>query len=329
MARSIWVCLAIMAALGLAFVTGCNGESKVTIPIRYERTAEVEIPEGIQKLAVAEFEGNGNFGQMAGPMAADVISGLFDEYNRKYRRFKIYDRSHVRKVLEEKQLQMAFSDPGSVVKAGKFAGVDAMIVGRVTASGQDSQVSKAYLDIASQSMRHRMVTVRQVGVHVSMKMVSVKSGREFVTKSASREYDSSDKSKGGGEGGLAFIGIGGSKLQGVQPTVEELLRQCMRELHGVISPHDVSVEIPLQRGRSPDVNTGNILAGEGNYDDALEYYLKAVQAAGDDHGAMFNAGVMYEARGDLVNAAQMYGRAFRVKPDRKYIVARNRVRTER
>ena len=329
MARSVWVCLAVMAALGLAFVTGCNGESKVTIPIRYERPAEVEVPKGIQKLAIAEFEGSGNFGNMAGPMAADTISALFDEYNRKYQRFKIYDRSHVRKILEEKQLQMAFSDPGSVVKAGKFAGVDAMIVGRVTASGQDSQVSKAYLDIASQSMRHRMVTVRQVGVHVSMKMVSVQSGREFITRSASQEYDSSDKSKGGGEGGLAFIGLGGTKLQGVQATVEDLLRRCMRELHGVISPHDVSVEIPLQQGRSPDVKTGNILAGERNYQDALEYYLKAIQAVPEDHGAMFNAGVMYEARGDLANAAQMYGRAFGVKADRKYIVARNRVRTQR
>ena len=327
MEKSSWICLVIATALSLAFVTGCNGKSEVTIPIRYERPAEVEIPTSIQKLAVAEFEGAGNHGRMAGAMAADTISSLFDEYNRKYHRYKVYDRAHVRKVLEEKQLQMAFSDPGSVVKAGKFAGVDAMIVGRVTASGQDSQVSESYFDIISQSMRQRMVTIRQVSVNVSMKLISVKSGREFVTRAAFREYDSSDKKKGGGSGGLAFIGIGGSKLKGVQATVEELLRQCMRELHGVISPHDVAVQVSLQRGRSKDVKTGNVFADEGNYKEALTYYLRAIQAMPDDHGAMFNAGAMYEAMGDLPNAQKMYGRAMSVNADRKYIVARNRVKT--
>ena len=321
-----WIFLVIAAGFGLAFVAGCD-DKKGVIPIRYKRPAEVEIPASIRKLAVAEFESSGNYGEAAGTMAADEISALFDEYNHKYKRFEVYDRSYVRKILEEKQLQMMLSDPASVVKAGRFAGVDAMVVGRVTASGEDSEVSESYLDISTRKIQERMLTVRKVRVSVSMKLVSVKTGREYVTRGASEEYDSSDRKKGGA-GGPELLGGGQPKLKDVQEAVKELLRECMRKLHGVISPHDVSVDVKLQPGRSEAVKSGTILADERNYKDALTYYLQAIKSVPDDHGAMFNAGVMYEVMGDLPNAEQMYGRAFGVHADKKYLVARSRVRME-
>ena len=102
MAReSRWIRLVIAAALGLAFVTGCEKDSKKGIvPIRYKRPAQVEIPASIRKLAIAEFESSGDYGEAVGTMAADAISTLFGEYNHKYKRFEIYARTYVRKILE-------------------------------------------------------------------------------------------------------------------------------------------------------------------------------------------------------------------------------------
>jgi predicted TPR repeat methyltransferase len=84
----------------------------------------------------------------------------------------------------------------------------------------------------------------------------------------------------------------------------------------------------LAKGKSDAVDTGNKLAEASDYKGALEVYLQAIKEKPDDHGAMFNAGLMCEAAGDLKQAQDYYDRAFRLKPEEQYIRARQRVRTE-
>jgi tetratricopeptide (TPR) repeat protein len=84
----------------------------------------------------------------------------------------------------------------------------------------------------------------------------------------------------------------------------------------------------METGASKIVETGNKLARAGDYDEALECYTRALQTNPDDHGAMFNAGLIHEAKGELAAAEQYYSRAFAIKDREKYVLARARVRTE-
>jgi len=96
----------------------------------------------------------------------------------------------------------------------------------------------------------------------------------------------------------------------------------------MISPHEVVVPEKLAKGKSELVDTGNKLAVAREYTDALDYYVSAIEANPGDHGAVFNAGVMHEAMGQLKKAEGYYDRARKIEPKEQYIFARRRVRTE-
>ena len=88
------------------------------------------------------------------------------------------------------------------------------------------------------------------------------------------------------------------------------------------------VRVELEKGKSEHIETGNTLAATGEYKEALDCYLSGIQAEPDDHGAMFNAGAMYEAMGNLAKAEEYYDRAFQTdkKKAPKYARARRRAR---
>ena len=96
----------------------------------------------------------------------------------------------------------------------------------------------------------------------------------------------------------------------------------------MISPHEVVVPVQLAKGKSKLVGTGNKLAVAGDYREALDCYVGAMAENPEDHGAVFNAGVMHEALGQFKQAESYYDRARKMEPKEQYIFARRRVRTE-
>jgi tetratricopeptide (TPR) repeat protein len=164
---------------------------------------------------------------------------------------------------------------------------------------------------------------------VNFTVDDVETSKTLATVSVVREYDS-EKDKSGGRGAAIakLVGMGGNKLPAPDQILSSLIDECVAEFVAKISPHQVVVSEKLGKGKSDEVKTANKLAVAGEYAEALAIYKAAAAANGEDHEALFNAGVMCEALGDFAEAEQYYDRAFKIKPQEQYLIARKRMRTE-
>ena len=311
---------------GLSFI-GCGPEK--TIELRYQRLAEYEISPKIRRVGIAEFGGQTAQDRQWGSIASDRLAAALDTYNRKYNRYELVDRRRLKALLDERDLQIAISDSSSAGQAGKLANVEAMVYGSVKVTTRDERATRKAFDPLRRSLKTVAYTRRYCLSAVNFTMDDIRTGKTLATASVMREYDSEkDKDKSGAAGIGKALGFGGGELPPTDQIVSRLIDQCVEEFLSKISPHDVAVNEKLQKGKSKIVSTGNKLAVAGDYAEALECYQSAIAANAEDHGATFNAGLMYEAQGDLNKAEEMYDRAFKLEPKEAYVFARKRVRLE-
>ncbi|MCJ7544000.1 MAG: tetratricopeptide repeat protein [Phycisphaerae bacterium] len=316
------------AVVGMGMlVVGCGPEYRVEL--RYDRPAQYEIPETIRSLGIAEFGGQDPEDVEWGNIASDRLASQLDAYNKQYQRYQLVDRKRLKAVLDEQDLQAAIVDSAKAVEAGKIAHVDAMIYGTMNVTTRDEEFTQTVVDPFSRSTKQVQRTKRYVMAAVNFTIDDVTTSKTLTTVSVVREYDS-EKDKSGGRGGALgkLVGMGGDKLPASDQILSGLIDECVAVFVAKISPHQVVVSEKLGKGKSDSVQTGNKLAVAGDYAEALDLYKTAAEANSEDHEALFNAGVMCEALGRLGEAEQYYDRAFKLKPQEQYALARKRVRTE-
>ncbi len=328
--RRSWL-LALTAGALMLGVSGCNPKEKVEL--RYDRPAKYEISPSVRVLGIAEFGGKTVMDRKWGDIASDRLAAQLDTYNNKYHRYQLVDRKRLKAILDEQDLQAAFSDSSKAVQAGKIAKVDAMIYGTVTVTSRDERATRTKFNPLSKSAGKEVsYTKRYVMTAVNFTVDSVTTGKTLASVATMREYDSDDEADKGDSSLLSsvgkVVGIGSDKTQPVDQVASQQIDQCVQEFLSKISPHEVVVTEMLGRGKSDAVGTGNKLAMAGDYAEALEAYGAGLRDKPEDHEAMFNSGVAYEALGKLAEAEQMYDRAFKQKPKTQYVQARKRVRQE-
>ena len=319
------LCLALSA---MAVLAGCGPEA--VVELRYNRPAQYEVPSNIVSLGIAEFAGQTDEDKRWGNIAADQLAAELDKYNKQFNRYQLVDRKRLKAILDEQDLQAAFSDSSKAVEAGKIANVDAMIYGTASVSVRDDQVTKTSIDPLSRSLREVHSTKRHVMAAVNFTIDDVKSGSTLTTVSAMKEFDSANQ--GGDSGGKAILGVVGlssGSLPAADEVTADLINQCVCEFVRKISPHEIVAREALGSGKSETVKTANKLAMAGSFQEALEMYVAALGITPVDHEAAFNAGVMYEKLGQLDKAADYYDKAFKIKPQEQYVVARQRARSEK
>jgi len=307
-------------------IAGCGPEA--VVQIRYDRPAEYEIPSSVVSLGIAEFAGQDDEDRKWGNIAADMLAMELDTYNKRFNRYRLVDRKRLKAILDEQDLQAAFSDSSSAVQAGKVAQVDAMIYGTATVTTRDERVTRTTIDPLHQRLREVEHTKRYVMAAVNFTIDDVAGGQTLTTVSVMRDYDSDKQNTSGGQKVLKAVGIGGGDIPAGDQVVSQLIEQCVREFVSKISPHEIEFYEKLHKGKSDSVKTGNKLANAGNYGEALDLYLTALKVKPDDHQAAFNAGVMCEKLGRLQKADEYYDFAFKLKPQEQYVLARERVRGE-
>ncbi len=312
-----------LLVVSTAFLTGGCGEGP-EIEIRYTRPPRYVIPKSIKRIAVAEFGGKTRKDQQWGIIASDRLASTLHEYNRKFQRYQLVDRQRLKAILDERDLQMAITESSQAVQAGKIAGVEAMIYGNVKVSSEDQNVRKTVFD----PLRQRPKTVyqkrRYCHVEVNFTMDAIATGKTLASVSTSREYDSQED-----DNAIASaMGFGGGEVPPTDQVISHLIDKSVEEFVSKISPHEQVVTEKLQKGKAKVVETGNKLAEAGEYEEALECYERAIRANPEDHGAIFNAGLMYESQGELDKAYKYYDRAFSIEPEEKYIYARKRIKDE-
>ena len=330
--RMAWILTANLLAGGL--LAGCGPDK--TIELRYQRPSEVQITQQVRRIGIAEFGGQTPDDRRWGEIASDRLAAILDEYNRKFSRYELVDRKRLKAIMDERDLQIAISDSASADKAGKLAKVDAMIYGNVSVSSRDDRATRMVYDYGAKTMKPVPYTKRHVMTAVSFSMDDVGTGKTITTISCNREYDSDKDGQKTGIAGMGkMLGLSGDSLPPRDQKIGELMEECVQDFVRRISPHEVVAKITLQKGKgnlgetgNKVVETGNKLAAAGDYAEALEVYNRVIADRPDDDGAVFNAGVMYEATGDLKKAEEFYDKAFKLSPKEEYVQARLRVRTE-
>ena len=320
--------LVLTAGILILGVLGCDSKEKVEL--RYDRAASYEISPNVRTLGIAEFGGKTAAERRWGDIASDRLASQLDTYNNKYHRYQLVDRKRLKAILNEQDLQAAFSDSSQAVQAGKLAKVDAMIYGSVTVTSRDERTTRTKFSPLSKSSKEVTYTKRYVMTAVNFTVDNVVTGKTLASVATMREYDS-DADKGDSSAissMVKMVGIGSDKTQSVDQVASHQIDECVQEFLSKISPHEVVVTETLGKGKSDAVRTGNKLAMAKDYAEAIEAYQAGIRDKPEDHEAMFNSGVMYEALGKLVEAEQMYDRAFKLKPTTKYVQARKRVRQE-
>ena len=313
--------------LGCVLLAGCG--SKYAVELRYDKPAKYMIPPRIKRLAVAEFGGQSRQDRQWGEIASDRLASELDRFNRKYKRYELLERARLKAILDQHDLEAAIMDPAAAGKAGKLAKADAMIYGNVKVSFRDERATRTGMDLRTMRPKTVRYTKRYCMAAVTFTMADINTGKIIATESLTREYDSDeDKKKSKDESVGRMLGFGDDKLPPTDQITSQLIEQCVAEFISMISPHEVVVVEKLAKGKSKLVDTGNKHAVAGEYTEALDYYVSAAEANPDDHGAVFNTGVMHEALGRLKKAESYYDRARKIEPKEQYIFARRRVRTE-
>ena len=274
-------------------------------------------------MGIAEFGGATTEEKRWGQIASDRLAAALHKYNTKYNRYELVERTRLGAIMDERDLQIAITDTSSAGQAGKLADVQAMIYGSVKVTHRDETVSKRVPDLMRRSIKTVYYTRRYCLVAVNFTMDDIATGKTLATASPSGEFDS-DKDTSISKA----LGFGGNTPPPKNRIADELVQQCVDTFLRQISPHEVSVREKLQGGKSKIVKTGNKLAVAGDYQDALDRYTQGIGLKPNDHGAMFNAGLMAEALGRFPEADRYYTRAFDKDPREQYILARRRVRTE-
>lgn len=326
MRRSSNVMLA--GVLTMAFwALGCGEDSsKETVRIVYERQAQREVPPAIHQLAVNEFSGDSQGSDKWGQVASDKLLSALEQSNRKANRFVLVDRTGLKKILDERDLQTAFSDPEKAAKhAGQLKVVDAIIYGDVMATHEKVLTSKMKFDMSSQSMRSVDYYKLCCQVIVKFTMVNITNGSTLATMSTTENYDSDKDAK---QSTFAKI-MGKESAESYHQVMGVLVDKCVEKFVAYISPHEECVVVKLAGVKSAAARRGNTLAGNGDYDGALNEYAAGIQEQPDDDGAIFNAGLMYEVKHDMANAAKYYERAFHARDDARYAMALARVRNNK
>lgn len=318
-----------VAFTGLALCTvvlllGCGGGEEITLT--YERTPEYKIPPEVRRVAVAEFGGQTSQDRRWGDIASDELAHALDEYNRQYDRYELVDRKRLGGIMDERDLQLAISDTSSAVEMGEIADVDAIIYGSVRVNTRDERGTRTAFDPLRQSTKTVHYTRRYCMASVNFTMDDVRTSKTLATVTVTREFDSEDDE--GSSKMVKHLGFSGDGPPPTDQIVSGLISECVETFVAKISPHHVVVTEELAGGKCDAAKHGNEFAVSGEYAEALELYERAIETNPDDHGSMFNAGLMCEAMGRFDQAERYYDRALDLEVDKKYIQARKRVRQE-
>jgi tetratricopeptide (TPR) repeat protein len=244
---------------------------------------------------VAEFQGppdSDNWGKIVAQRLAEAM----DKAQLPHR-LKILSPQFAGAPTQPAARRIVVTDTASAAEFGKSIGADAVAYGTVAVTwadwpkDSDAQVGQC------------VVTVRFV-------IDDIQAGRTLAAAAFSRRYPPDDSRTSPAAG---------------REVVEELLAQCVDRFVAWLCPQGIAVNERLQVGRTRTVLDGNRLARAGKFAQALDCYLSAMDESPGDDGAVFNAGLMYEALGQLDKARQFYDQAALMRPGDQVDQARKRL----
>ncbi len=297
------------ATLLSAWCVGCGNEP--TFSLTYARPARQEIDPNIRRLAVASrFQVADAVDPHWGRLAAENLLAELRNANGTSRRFD--------------QIAKAPASVHQSVPPELAESCDGVIVGAVNVVTTSERRTRTVKDLTGQA-RSEPYTHRYVGVQTVFTLLNLRQGRTETAVALGGEYDSDHDDAETTRPRLT--GPDGRPETSSRDEAERLLRRSAEQFAAWITPRVVRQDVTLATGPSEALRRGNGLARAGEYTEAAECYRQALDERPGDHGAMYNLGLMHEARRQFAEALSWYDRALADHVDDQYVKARRRVRS--
>jgi hypothetical protein len=311
------VCLIAIAALSL-LAGGCAPRAHLMAL----RPAELDLA-GVGRIAVLDFQGTGESGRIA---RSALLAQLSEN-----RHFALVDQSELARI-QPAAFQAGTPDESLVVHAARQAGVDAVLTGQVVSYNvqddvqQDQHFSLAGGGGASSSgvkvgglgigFDSNTLHAREASVSLAFKLIDARNGEILAARQISHTFQ-----------GRVVNGQG--QMPAREQVLNDLLRQCSRDVVAMIAPHYVPVEVVLARqtwgNGLTDLRRGNDLAKKGDWAGAEAAWTAALKRNPRNHAALHNLALASETKGDYAAAQRQIGSAIDAYAASLYHETRNRL----
>jgi len=298
--------------------TGCSTTAKLAAP----RRPILDVPT-IQRLVILEFDGPHDSGQIAQGALTSQLSA-----NDSYRLVSQAELDRLAPVSAPDYPP----DIQAALHAARQLGVDAVLTGRVVNYGvcddvteverkeqltEDDPIVDAVLHSVGVGVSVDTHLDREATVSLAFQLLDVKTGEVIAARQTHHSFNAHQVN-------------GDGALPAREQILTELMHECARDVVEMIAPHDTTVEAPLVgmwwwEGGSGGISQGNKLAKAGDWNGAALRYEEVLRDHPENHAAMHNLAVSYEARGDYHTAEAQINSALDVARKSEYLDAAMRV----
>ena len=314
--------------IGLSAVVVLTGCAQTTT-LHVWRPAEMDVT-GIERLAVLDFNGPHNSGQIA--RSALVAQFWKDGF------YSLVDQSELEGITPvSAPAPSGPPDVGSAIEAGRTLGVDAILVGDVVSYHATDDVTTdqrvGFINSDEHDGKNDLVSslvgfgfennetvTREVSASLAFQLIDCKTGQIRAARQSSHT-----------ETGRMRNGEG--YLPARERTLTEMMHNCACDVVEMISPHQVTVKVGLAGGgfgrAAAEIRRGNGSAVQGDWRTAEEHWQSALELDPDNHAAKYNLGLAHEARYDYDRAQELYADALKGRRRSLYAGALKRIAGDR
>ncbi|MCD4663983.1 MAG: hypothetical protein K8R68_01855 [Bacteroidales bacterium] len=290
-------------------------------------TPPEKVLENVQKIAVLNFDGKDEKGKLfADYLISELltedrgirdIKGTFTKTEGKTylegartNIFQLVERSQLERVLKEQGLGMSgVIDDTQAADVGKVLGLDALIIGSVSYTSVDKDVTETYTDYKTKQKYNVYCTVRTVKAEVRMKIISVSTGEILGNKDSSKSYQDKkcDEERSG--------------LMSTSDLVDYCLKDVAYWMSNYFTPKFSLTEYDFEKIKMKEfkkqAKEARKLALKGMIDEAFPVYNALYEADPYNPKTAFNLAHLYQVVGDFDKAYELYTEAYEMEPKSK------------
>ncbi len=316
--------LSVPPGLLLLVLSFCASGCVSTTSVQVWEPAKADVS-GIRRVAVLEFRGPENQGQIA---RSSVIAELAEN--------GFYE------MVDQGQLGMIYGPDGSTdvnraIQAARSQGVDGLIVGDVVsydvvddvqrdqnvqlggASTKDGESNIAQTLMGMRVENNETIN-REVSAALSFQLIDVRTGN---IRTARRTAHTDAGTMRNGEG----------YLPARERALTDMMNLCARDIVEIVAPHKVVTEVNLATASwgkaAKEINAGNRRAENGDWDGASEHWKVALELDPESHAAMHNLALASAARMNYPAAERLLDQAVELKQSSLYLRSRSRIRSHK
>ena len=294
-------------------VSGCASTASVYV----WQPAEAQI-RGIRRLAVLDFRGPENRGQIA----RSALVAKFAENGF----YELVDQAQLGPI----QGPNGEPDVNRAIHAARAQGVDALLVGDVVsydvaddvqrdqnfefggASGRNGKSDVAHMLMGMRIEKNETIN-REVSVALAFQLIDARTGQILAAKQTAHT-DAGTMTNGEGY------------LPGRDRGLTEMMDLCSRDIVHILAPHQIRYDVDLASANwgkaAKEIRAGNKSAQQNDWVTAAQHWEVALKLDPDNHAAMHNLALARAARMDYAGADRLLEDAIALKGTSLYTESR-------